>query len=103
MEIAHDQVAIQCCSKHWKMMEQALTDRGMDHLISSNAEEARKHFNKTKEKPETMTDPLLESFAMMGAQVINCGIPANMIKEISGKCVCPVCLAMKLISNDKPE
>lgn len=104
MKIAHDQVAIQCCVKHWRMMEQALTDRGLDHLISSNATEAGEKFSKAQkeESIESLTDPLLEAFAMMGAQIINNGIPEDKLSEITGKCICPVCLAMKL-TNEPPE
>jgi len=102
MKIKNDQVAIQCCTKHWKMMEQALTDRGMDHLVSNSGEKAEKVFKDAEGQPWEMTDPLLEAFTMQAAQTMNNGIPPDKVDEIAGKYICPVCLAMKL-TNKEPE
>ena len=44
LKLKPDQVAIQCCEKHWIMMEKALDDRGMKVLVSRTALEAKKCF-----------------------------------------------------------
>lgn len=99
MKLKHDQVAIQCCKKHWEMMEQALTARGMDHLVSSNSDEAEKQFKEAEGVPWAMTDPLLEAFTIMAAQAIHNGITPDRINEFAGKQICPVCTAMSLTED----
>lgn len=103
MKLKHDQVAIQCCIKHWQMMERALTDRGMDHLFSKSGNEAEKQFKEAEGVPWDMADPLLEAFTIMGAQILYNGIPADQLKEFGGKEICPVCTAMSLTENATPE
>lgn len=103
MKLKHDQVAIQCCKKHWEMMEQALAVRGMDHLFSNSGDEAEQQFKEAEGVPWAMTDPLLEAFTMMAAQAISNGIPEDQINEFAGKQICPVCTAMKMIVNTTPE
>lgn len=84
-------------------MEQALADRGMDHLISANSEEAGEKFKEAQGEPWSMTDPLLEAFTMMAGQAITNGIDKGMVSEIAGRQICPVCTAMKMVKETAPE
>lgn len=100
-----DEVAIQCCPTHWAMMETALEERGMGELISpSNTEAAKRLANACDQDDyKAVNDPLLESFMLMAVQIMGNGIPEEVLNNLKGKEICPVCIAMALTKGHTPE
>ncbi len=100
-----DQIAVQCCPKHWEMMEKALEERGMKALISPTPEEANKRFKHAQSRDSftELNDPLLEAFMLQASQVINCGIPETLLNNAKDNQICPVCIAMTLTQDATPE
>lgn len=99
------EVAIQCCPTHWGMMEDALGERGMGELISPDADEAEKRFHNAREQDDlnAVNDPLLEAFMLMAAQIMDNGVPEEVLHNLKEKSLCPVCTAMALTKDQSPE
>lgn len=102
---APGEVAIQCCPKHWVMMENALEERGMAELISPSSDEAAKRFHNAQDQGDykALNDPLLEAFMLMANQIMDNGVPEEVLNNLKDKSLCPVCTAMALTNGHSPE
>lgn len=76
----------------------------MSELISPSNTEAAKRFANACDQNDykALNDPLLESFMLMAAQIMDNGIPEDVLNNLKGGSLCPVCIAMALTKGGSP-
>lgn len=96
---------MQCCPKHWEMLEKALEERGMGALISHTPEEANRRFKhaQSRDSYKELNDPLMEAFLLQASQLMKYGVPETLLNNAKGNQICPVCIAMTLTQDSTPE
>lgn len=102
---------MQICSKHWKMLRDGITQRGLAHLVSKDAETAVSQMQDELTGVSKDVDPLLTCHNMIferGIELFGLSLMFEYPRGETGwgeerngvRHYCPVCVAVRTIETD---